>query len=128
MDEVCQMIEGKSSSIGHEPSGVQIVFEPSGAMALHDEDGEFIREEPKVIETEPHHDEEGPLQPNDVGEVEELRGALQKANEQIAALQLEVENLKAQVSQGKQGLKRYGIPAARSSSSMMKNWQQKIEK
>ena len=46
MDEVCQMIEGKLSSIDHEPSGVQIVFEPSGAMALH-EDGEFIREEPE---------------------------------------------------------------------------------
>jgi len=57
--------------------------------------------------------------------VEELRGALQKANEQIAVLQLEVENLKAQVSQGS---KRYGRIAVRSSSSMMKNWQQRTEK
>ena len=74
-------------------------------MALLDEDSEFIREEPEVAETEPHHNEEGPLQPNDVGEVEELHGALKKVNEQIAALQLEVDNLKAQVSQGKARIK-----------------------
>jgi len=94
------MIEGKLSSIGHELSRVQIVFEPSGVMTLHDKDREFIRKEPE--EEEPLHIEEDQ---DDIGEVEELHDALQKVNEQIAALQAEVENLKAQVNQGRARIK-----------------------
>jgi len=100
-DEVRQMIEGELLRKGHEPSCVQIVFEPSGVMALHDEDGEFIRKEPEVIAEPERPVEDGEVQATNNDEVEELRDALQKANEQIAELQLEIESLKAQVGQGK---------------------------
>ena len=56
------------------------------------------------------------------GEVDELHDALQKANEQIAELRLEVENLKVQ---GKAAIKKFGNIDVR---SMMKNWQQKTKK
>ena len=65
-------------------------------MALHDEDEEFIRKElDDAAETEAHA-EESKAQTSG-GEVKELCDALQKANEHIAELQFEVENLKAQV-------------------------------
>ena len=60
-DKVRQMIEGKLSSDGHEPSGVQVIFEPSGVMDLHDEEGEFVRKEPDdAAETETHAEESEP--------------------------------------------------------------------
>jgi len=72
-------------------------------MALHDENGEFIRKDPEIEETEAHvkisESQAGS------GEIDELCDALQKANELIAELQLEIENLKAQVNQGKARIK-----------------------
>ena len=79
------MIEGKLSSDGHEPSGVQVIFEPSRVMALHDEGREFVRKESdNAAEMEPV------LKRDNWWEVKELRDALQKANEQIAEFQLKV--------------------------------------
>jgi len=84
---------------------VQVVFEPSGVMALHDKEGKSVRKEPDITtETEPSTEQSET--PRSGGEIEELRDTLQKTNEQITELQLEVESLKkAQVSQGKARIK-----------------------
>ena len=103
-DEVRQIIEGKLSRDSHEPSSVQVVFEPSGALALHDENGEFVRKDPEIQEDTEAHVETGESQAGSE-EVDKLRDALQKANDQITELQLEVENPKAQVNQGKVRIK-----------------------
>jgi len=124
IDEVHQMKERKLFGDGHEPSSVQVVFEPSGALALHDENGEFIRKDPEIEEDTEAHVETGESQAGSE-EVDELRDALQKANDQITELQLEIENLKAKVNQES---KKFGRTAVRSCSNMMKNWQLRTRK
>ena len=90
-------------------------------MALHIKDGEFISKDPDVVKETETHMEVSESQTGS-GEVDELHDALQKANEQIAELRLEVENLKVQ---GKAAIKKFGNIDVR---SMMKNWQQKTKK
>ena len=106
MAELCQLVEGQVGDLGHEPRHTQVVLtevEHGVQVCLRDADGTFLMVEPLLGAAEPREDsqdtQETTGQNEEAVDAVTLREALRGAEETQAALQVEVNNLKQQLTQ-----------------------------
>ena len=101
--ELRQLVEGQVEDLGHEPRQTQVVLtevEHGVKVCLRDADGTFLTVEPLLDATEPQDEtQETTGEDRETADTATLREALRAAEEAQAALQVEVNNLRQQLTQ-----------------------------